>query len=416
MAELTATSDGASGTSSRLLSLAVVVAALGYLVDIYDLILFSVIRVPSLKAIGVPAGQMLETSTHILNMQMYGMLLGGILWGVLGDRRGRLSVLFASIILYSLANIANGFVHTVEQYGWLRIVAGIGLAGELGAGITLVSESIDKKWRGYATTIVAGVGVCGALIAVGVSRLADWRTAYFIGGGLGLALLALRVGVLESGMFKRTALQSVTRGNFFALLTNPRRLRRYLSVILTGVPIWFFIGILLTFSSDLGTALKMEPAPTGANSVFWGYFGLALGDFGAGWLSQKLGSRKRTLRIFIAGVAVTVPLMFVFGTRSTTWFYVFCVICGFAAGYWAVFVTVAAEQFGTNLRATATTTVPNFVRGLVPLLTLSFKNLAHPYGLPTSAMIVGAVAIVVAFLATFGLEETFGKDLDYVED
>jgi putative MFS transporter len=416
MAELTATSDGATGTSSRLFSLAVVVAALGYLVDIYDLILFSVIRVPSLTAIGVHADQTREIGAHILSMQMFGMLLGGILWGVLGDRRGRMSVLFASIILYSLANIANGFVHTVGQYGWVRVVAGIGLAGELGAGITLVSESIDKKWRGYATTIVAGVGVCGALIAVGVSRLVDWRTAYFIGGGLGLALLALRVGVLESGMFKRTALQSVTRGNFFALLTNPRRLRRYLSVILTGVPIWFFIGILLTFSSDLGTALKMSPAPTNANAVFWGYFGLALGDFGAGWLSQKLGSRKRTLRIFIAGVAVTVPLMFVFGTRSTTWFYAFCVITGFAAGYWAVFVTVAAEQFGTNLRATATTTVPNFVRGLVPVLAFSFNSLARPFSLPTSALIVGAVTIVIAFVATFGLEETFGKDLDYVED
>jgi putative MFS transporter len=416
MAETIARAGVDGGTSGRVFGLAVVVAALGYLVDIYDLILFSVIRVPSLKAIGVPAGQMLETSTHVLNMQMYGMLLGGILWGVLGDRRGRLSVLFASIILYSLANIANGFVHTVSQYAWLRIVAGVGLAGELGAGITLVSESIDKKWRGYATTIVAGVGICGALVAVAVSRFADWRTAYFIGGGLGLALLALRIGVLESGMFQRTALADVTRGNFFALLTDGRRLLRYVSVILTGVPIWFFIGILLTFSSDLGTALGMTPAPTGANAVFWGYFGLALGDFGAGWLSQQLGSRRRALRVFIVGFGVTVPLLFVLGPRSTTWFYGLCVICGFAAGYWAMFVTVAAEQFGTNLRATATTTVPNFVRGLVPLLTLSFKNLGHAVGLPASAMIVGAVTIVVAFAATFGLEETFGKDLDYVED
>jgi putative MFS transporter len=402
--------------STRVLNLAVVVAALGYMVDIYDLILFLVIRVPSLKGIGVPDAQLFEVGTRLINMQMVGMLLGGILWGVLGDRRGRLSVLFGSIILYSLANIANGFVHTVPQYAAMRLFAGVGLAGELGAGITLVSESIHKDLRGYATTVVAGVGIIGALLAVAVSKIAPWNVAYFIGGGLGLVLLALRIGVFESGLYRKTALQTVERGNFLALFTDGRRALRYVCVILSGVPIWYFIGILLAFSKELGGALGMNPVPSVPNAVFWGYFGLALGDFGAGWTSQLLQSRKRALWGFIVLNAITVALLFLLGKQSTTIYYVCCVLAGFSSGYWAIFVTVATEQFGTNLRATTTTTVPNFVRGLVPVLTISFRGLAPHVGLVASAAIVGAVTIVVAFLSVFGLEETFGKDLDFIED
>jgi putative MFS transporter len=420
MAELEASSAGSGqggmARSVGLLSLPVIVAALGYFVDIYDLLLFGIIRKPSLAALGVPAGQVLDVGAHLLNMQMIGMLMGGILWGVLGDRRGRLSVLFGSIILYSLANIANGLVQTVDQYAWMRLFAGVGLAGELGAGITLVSESIDKERRGLATTIVAGVGICGALVAVAVSKLATWKVAFFIGGGLGLALLALRIGVLESGMFERLARKKVSRGNFFALFTSGRRLKRYLSVILCGVPIWYLIGVVVIFSPELGAALGMKPAPVAANAIFWSYFGLVLGDFGSGWISQWLRSRKRALRVFIAAEALTVAVLFAVGVRSASLYYACCVLAGFAAGYWAVFVTVAAEQFGTNLRATAATTVPNFVRGMVPLMTTSFTALGHRVGLPLSAMVVGGVTMAIAFVATFGLEETFGKDLDYVEE
>jgi MFS family permease len=424
MAELEATSAGTGvgtgqgGVARRagLLSLPVVVAALGYFVDIYDLLLFGIIRKPSLAALGVPPGQVLDVGAHLLNMQMYGMLVGGILWGVLGDRRGRLSVLFGSIILYSLANIANGFVQDVDQYAWMRLFAGVGLAGELGAGITLVSESIDRERRGLATTIVAGVGICGALVAVAVSKVATWKVAFFIGGGLGLALLALRIGVLESGMFKRIAQEKVSRGNFLALFTSGPRLRRYLAVILCGVPIWYFVGVVVIFSPELGAALGMAHPPVAANAIFWSYLGLALGDFGSGWTSQWLRSRKRALRLFILGEALAVAVLFLVGTRSATLYYACCVLGGFAAGYWAVFVTVGAEQFGTNLRATAATTVPNFVRGMVPLLTTSFTYLGHKAGLPVSAMVVGGVTVAIAFLATFGLEETFGKDLDYVEE
>jgi len=421
------TPDG--GGIPRSAKLAVLVAALGYLVDIYDLILFSVVRAPSLRALGVPDAQLMDTGSRLLDMQMLGMLIGGILWGVLGDKRGRLSVLFGSILMYSLANIANGFVTDVDTYGWLRLVAGIGLAGELGAGITLVTELLDARSRGWATTLVAGVGICGAVLAVLVSKVAPWYVAYWIGGGLGLLLLALRVGVLESGMFAKVHASEVSRGNFLALFTDGRRALRYVSVVLSGVPIWYAIGILVTFSPEIGggspampargwpadPGMGMVPAPSAAEAVMAAYLGLALGDFASGWLSQRLRSRKRALRAFMMLDVVAILSYFTLGRTSPAAFYACVFLLGIANGYWAVFVTVAAEQFGTNLRATATTSAPNFVRGSVPLFTFGFRALRVPLGLPGAALALGALAMAVAFLSLRGLEETYGKDLDFVE-
>jgi MFS transporter, putative metabolite:H+ symporter len=403
----------------RSAKLAVLVAALGYLVDIYDLILFSVVRIPSLRdLLGAESPHIDAVGQSLLNWQMTGMLIGGILWGILGDKRGRLSVLFGSILLYSIANIANGFVTDATTYGWLRLIAGIGLAGELGAGITLVSELLDARQRGWATTLVAGVGICGALLAVGVSKIADWRVAYWIGGGLGLCLLVLRLGVLESGMFAKVREKTeVSRGNFFKLFAKPKRALRYLAIVLVGVPIWYAIGILVTFSNALGTAMGMRTPPDPAIAVFFAYLGLAIGDFGAGWLSQILKSRRRALLAFIALNAIAVTYYFTVGKLGSTHFYAGCLVLGIANGYWAVFVTIAAEQFGTNLRATAATTAPNFVRGSLVPVSLSYTALAGVFGAkPIAAAVVGTVVIGVSALALFLIEETYGKDLDFVED
>jgi putative MFS transporter len=402
------------GHDTRAIQFSVLVAALGYFVDIYDLILFSIVRVKSLVAIGVPKEQLLDTGALLLNMQMGGMLLGGLLWGVLGDRRGRLSVLFGSIALYSVANIANAFVGSVGGYAALRLLAGIGLAGELGAGITLVSEIMSRESRGYGTTIVAAVGITGAVVAALVGDLFDWRIAYIVGGAMGIALLLLRIGVFESGMFEQVKARDVSRGNFFALFAERRRAIKYLSVILIGVPIWYVVGILVTFSPEFGVAMGMTPPPNAGRAVMFTYIGLAVGDLASGWLSQMLGSRKRVVLLFLTLTTLCVATYF-FGPRTATMFYVLCVVMGFATGYWAVFVTIASEQFGTNIRATATTTVPNFVRGAVVLLTLSFQHLRAPLGIRTSGMVIGAVTLALAFLALRGLEETYGKDLDYVE-
>jgi putative MFS transporter len=406
---------GAAEARGRRVYLTVLVAALGYFVDIYDLILFLIVRVKSLKSLGVASDALTDTGLGLFNMQMGGMLVGGVLWGILGDKRGRLSVLFGSIFLYSVANVANGFVTTVGQYAVTRLIAGIGLAGELGAGITLVSEIMGKERRGYGTTIVASVGVLGAVVAALVGDSFSWRVAYFVGGGLGVGLLLLRIGLFESGMFESVKNRDVSRGDFFSFFASWPRARRYLAVIVVGVPIWYVISILIGFSPELARAMGMSPAPEAGRAVMLAYIGLSIGDFASGALSQLLRSRKKSIGLFLMLTALSIVAYFTVARVSLTLFYACCVALGIASGYWAVFVTVASEQFGTNIRATATTTAPNFVRGAVVLLTLAFKALRAPLGVTASAMAVGAVALACAGVSLLSLEETFGKDLDFVE-
>ncbi len=404
-----------SKDARRGITLAVIVAALGYFVDIYDLLLFSIVRIKSLQSLGLSGTDLLEKGGQILNWQMAGMLLGGVLWGMIGDKRGRLSVLFGSIILYSTANIANGLIHSFEAYRTVRFVAGIGLAGELGAGITLVSELMTKESRGYGTAIVATVGILGAIAASLVTDLVPWRTAYFIGGGLGVALLLLRVGVMESGIFEQVKLQAVARGNFFSLFATRARARRYLGVILIGVPIWYVIAILISFSPELGKAMGMKEIPSASRAVLFSYTGLAFGDIGSGLLSQLFHSRKKIVGVFIFLTALFVAAYFLVAASSLTAFYSVCVGLGVATGYWAVFVTTASEQFGTNIRATVTTTAPNFVRGAVVPMNLAFQAGKATLGVTGSAMLVGAVTIVMAALALTAFDDTYGKDLNFLE-
>lgn len=397
------------------LVLLIIVAALGYFVDIYDLILFSVVRVKSLTDLGVASADMLNVGTSIINAQMFGMLLGGILWGVLGDKKGRLSVLFGSIILYSLANIANGMVTSVTAYTIIRFIAGVGLAGELGAGITLVTESMDKKNRGYGTMIVAGVGLFGAVAAKLISDIFSWQHSYYIGGGMGLALLLLRVGLAESGMFKETKEANVQRGNMWMLFNHAGRFRKYLCCILIGLPLWYVVGVLITFSPEFGKALNASGVLNAGEGVMYCYIGIAIGDIVAGFLCQMLKSRKKVMFIFLALTAVAVAVYLRAEGLTPKTFIWLSLFLGFASGYWATFVTIASEQFGTNLRATVTTTVPNFVRGSVVLVTSSFLFLKSHLGILESAMIVGGICLVIALIALSMLKETFHKDLDYVE-
>ena len=405
---------------TTVLTAAVIVAALGYFVDIYDLILFSIVRVESLTTLGIRPGtpEMTNQGLFLINMQMGGMLVGGILWGILGDKKGRLSVLFGSILLYSLANIANGFVQSIDQYAWLRLVAGIGLAGELGAGITLVSESLPKEKRGYGTMLVATIGVSGAMLGFWVAKF-GWRNAYFVGGGLGLALLLLRVSVFESGMFRQVQAQAeVARGNFLSLFTHPARLSKYLRVLLIGVPLWFVVGILVTLAPEFGKALGLTGEVTAGLAVFWCYFGLVFGDFLSGMLSQLWHSRNKALQVFLVFCAGLVGV-YLFGIQgaSPAAFYGVCFVLGLSVGFWALFVTVAAEQFGTNLRATVATTAPNFARGAVVGLVPAFKYLSGALGgIVPGAAVLGGLTLLVAFWAVRTLPESYGKDLDYVEE
>ncbi|HQT23537.1 MAG: MFS transporter [Sphingobacteriales bacterium 17-39-43] len=395
--------------------LIIIVAALGYFVDIYDLILFSVIRIKSLKGLGVPEGDLLDVGTMLINSQMFGMLIGGILWGVLGDKKGRLSVLFGSILLYSAANLANGFVTTVEQYAIIRFIAGIGLAGELGAGITLVTETMSKENRGYGTMIVAGVGLMGAVAAAIVGENYAWETSYIIGGIMGLLLLGMRVGLAESGMFKNLKNDGVSRGNIFMLFSDGKRFKKYLSCILIGIPLWFVVGVLVTFSPEFGKELNATEPLSAGTGIMYCYIGIAIGDIVAGFMSQMLRSRKKVMLVFLLLTGLSIVVYLNAEGMNSQQFIWLVLFLGFSSGYWATFVTIASEQFGTNLRATVTTTVPNFVRGSLVLATLSFTALKGSLGIINSALVVGFVSLVIALIALYQLKETFGKDLDYLE-
>ncbi|GAB3991519.1 MFS transporter [Spirosoma daeguense] len=401
---------------SQLLQIPVLVAALGYLVDMYDLFLFSVVRVPSLKALGIDGDRLLSDGILLLNSQMAGMLVGGIFWGVLGDRRGRLSVLFGSILLYSLANIGNGFVTSLNQYVILRFIAGVGLAGELGAGITLVTETLPKEIRGYGTTLVATMGVVGAILAYFMADLFDWRISYFIGGGMGLLLLILRIRVMESGLYEKTKHRAITRGSLTMLFANKNRLGRYVQCILVGLPIWFVVGILITFSPELGKALGLNAPVIAGKAVMLSFSGQVLGDLVSGFMSQSMQSRKRVMRMFMLLSLVFMLVYLLAPIDDITVFYAVCVCLGFANGYWTLFVTIAAELFGTNLRATVATTVPNFVRGATIPLSSLFVLLKPSLGTIYSALTVGLATLAIALIALTFLEETFTKDLDYVEE
>ena len=384
----------------EILKPAVIVGALGYFVDVYDLILFSILRIASLKDLGFSGEQLLNNGIFLLNVQMVGMLLGGIAFGILGDRLGRVVLLFGSILLYSIANIANGFVHSIEAYAVWRFIAGFGLAGELGGGITLVSEILSKEARGYGTMLVSAIGVFGAVVGALVANCVKWQHAYFIGGGLGLLLLVLRLSVAESGMFKQllAAPAKTARGNFLSLFQNWERFVKYLRCILIGMPNWFAIGILVAFSPELSKALKIKGEIDAAHAIAFAYVGITLGGFASGWFSQQLRSRKKIIFAFILFTFAVMAAYFLCAGISAATFYLIILFLGTGVGYWAVFVTVAAEQFGTNIRATVATTVPNFIRGSVVPLSWTFKHLNPVIGMIASAAVVGTACVLIRAL------------------
>ncbi len=410
----------ASKPSHSIFNIAVVVAALGYFVDIYDLLLFTIVKKSSVLAVGATKASLLIDSTKIINWQMIGLLLGGIVWGILGDKKGRLSVLFGSIILYSAANFITGFIQTVDQYAVCRFVAGLGLAGELGAGITLVSELLPKNKRGIGTSLVAGIGLFGAVAAYFTYQFTEenWRLCYKIGGALGILLLFLRISVAESGMFKQVKESNVQRGNFLMFFNNTNRFKKYLLAILIGLPTWYVIGILVNQSDAFGKSMFGSTTLDSGRSIMFAYTGIAIGDILIGLVSQYFKSRKKALLLFYFLCVISLVIFFSAVNNSDVRMYIICGLLGFSTGFWAIFVTMGAEQFGTNLRATAATTIPNMVRGALPLINLMFLSLFQKnweWSLVKSGIVTGIVVLIITFIAFYFTEETFHKDLNYTE-
>jgi MFS transporter, putative metabolite:H+ symporter len=406
--------DDLSANATRNVVFLVLVASLGYFVDIYDLVIFSIVRVKSLHDIGISDADMRLKGVYVINMQMWGLLLGGILWGIIGDKLGRIKVLFGSILLYSLANFANGMAHTIDTYAIIRFIAGIGLAGELGAGITLVSETLSKEKRGYGTMIVAVIGLLGAVAAAMVGKY-DWRTAYYVGGGLGIVLLLLRMGTFESGMYKNVAQTEVSKGNIFMLFFNRKRFLKYLYCILIGAPLWYVVGILVTQSLEFGRVLGAKEPLSGGTGILYTYVGISVGGIFAAVLAQLSKSRKLTMFIFLVLSVISVVAYLSTSGITTSQFKWLCSFMGFSVGYWATFVTIAAEQFGTNIRSTVTTTVPNFVRGSLIPINAVFNMLVLHYGMINSGYIMMFILTAIALFSLSQLKESFSKDLDYVE-
>ncbi len=402
-----------------LLSLPVFVAALGYFVDVYDLLLFTIVRQTSVMSIGSTAETIIVDSAHIINWQMSGLLIGGILWGVLGDKKGRLKVLFGSILLYSVANILTSFVQNVDQYAYCRFIGGIGLAGELGAGITLVSEMLPKNKRGIGTSMVAGIGLFGAVFAYFTFKYTnDWRLCYQIGGVLGFFLLILRVKVAESFMFESVKLSKFEKGNFFMFFQNKKRFVKYITAILIGLPTWFVIGVLINYSNKFASSLYGINLIDSGRSIMLAYVGIASGDLLIGYVSQYFKSRKKALMLFYILSIIGMILFFSPFNNNDSRMYLICAFLGFSTGYWAIFNQMAAEQFGTNLRATAATTIPNMVRGALPLINFLFLDILQKklgWDIVQSGMLTGAIVMVITLIAYFFTEETYHKDLDYME-
>ncbi len=402
-----------------LFSFPVIIAALGYFVDIYDLLLFGIVRIPSLESMGLDAD---KVGTMILNYQMIGLVLGGIIWGVYGDKKGRLSVLFGSIIVYSLANIACGFLPQMNFadkgtiYAVLRFIAGIGLAGELGAGITLVSETLPKELRAIGTSIVAGFGVLGAVVAEFTVELAgSWTKAYIIGGLLGIALLVLRISVAESGIFKAVKEnKAIKRGNFFSFFSNKVLFMKYIRCVFMGIPIWYCMGILVFMANQFAPEMGIASINPG-KAIMWAYIATSISDFSSGWFSHVLKSRKKAILYMLLLTLVGVIMMLFSGKKTENMYYFYCFWIGFGSGFWAMLVTVAAEQFGTNLRSTATTSVPNMIRGSVPIMLIGFDYLKQSRSVIISAAIVGAIAFAMGIYATLTISETHNREMDFVE-
>ncbi|MEN3015479.1 MAG: MFS transporter [bacterium] len=421
----------------RLINFTIFVAAFGYFVDIFDLSLFGILRVPSLKGLGyheqskidsfleslgiigdalrsIGFNDFMSLGALLLNIQMIGMLVGGIVWGILGDRIGRKFILFASIFMFSLGNILNAFVQDAFWYGVLRFFVGMGLAGELGAAVTLISEIVDKEKRGFANAVMASFGLLGAVVASLISHLFHWRTMYLIGGVLGFILLLFISKTVESNIFEKQK-EDVSKGNILLLFNRWDRFLRYVLVFLLGVPIWFVFSILITFSPEVAQAINIKQTVIAANSIMFAYLGVSMGDIFAGILTQKLRSRKKAI-VFFYLLSVILVFLYFFANFNVYMFYFYNFLLGFASGYWILFLVVGAENFGTNIRSTVVNTLPNFVRGSVFVISSVFIYLKSIIGFVGSAILMTCLFFGLSLFALIFIKETFGRDLDFVED
>jgi MFS transporter, putative metabolite:H+ symporter len=400
-------------TGKQLLMLAV--AALGYFVDVYDLLIFGAERVESLQAVGVPKEDMKDVGILILNFQMAGLILGGFLFGILADKLGRLKVLFASILLYSVANIANAFVTTVPAFAGARFFAGIGLAGELGVALSWISESLERRQRTIATMIVSAIGLFGGIAAALVGSVCHWKTSYIIGGVMGLILLVLRISVKESKIFIKNQFKDIKRGDLIELFGSRKQLYKYLLCVFAGAPAVVFINLYITLTPEFALAFGITEPVSVSTAIMVYLMVFAVSDILCGFLSKLMQKRKGPLLIY-ACMQIFATAYFLLAPPDTAMGYYYrCAFLGFSIGYWGILITNSVEQFGTNIRATVATSTPNLIRGLTIPASLIFTNLIPAYGLVRSGAIVGFSLIVISIISILLLKDKFENNLNFTE-
>lgn len=396
-------------------NITVLVAGIGFFIDAFDLFLFNVYRIPSLKGLGLSGSELTHTGERLLSIQMAGMMLGGIITGIFADKKGRVKVLFGSILLYSLANFANAFVQDVNTYAIIRFLAGVGLAGELGAGITLVSESMTVEKRGYGTILVATLGALGAVTAGLIGDFLPWRQAFMAAGVAGGILLVMRLRSFEPAMFSDNNATAGKRGSLVLLFSSPRRALRYVACILMGVPIWYSVGLLITLSPELAKDHGIDGLKLSTCFVLF-QVGITVGDLLSGIVSQLLRSRKKVLIGFMTLGILATAYHFMLMSAGME-FYITSLLMGLGCGYLSVFVTTTAEHFGINLRVTVTATVTNFMRGAVVLLVPMHQGIERAFGLNLTGGLIatGCIVWALALASALALPDTFGKSLAFTE-
>lgn len=393
--------------------LTVLVVALGYYVDAYDLLVMSAVRKPSLLSLGVPESETLNIGLSLLNYQLVGLMIGGVMWGVIADKYGRKKALFGSILIYSFANIANGYINSVNMYYWLRIIAGFGLAGELGVGISLITENVAKERRTISTAIVSFFGMLGASTGGWFGSIFEWQNCFLIGGFAGLLLLLLRLKVEESVMFNEIKDKNVSKGNIWMIIKNPKTLLTYFFCTLAGAASILFIGVFIQSTPELGKLFNLNI--TAGIALIWYYLGASVSEIIAGLLSKLLKERKAPIYIFYAISLLAITNFCVNVPNSPYFFYLNCLFLGFGLGWWSQLITLSAELFGINVRATAATSIPTFARAWnIPFSNIFKQNIPN-LGIVNSAFGIGVIVVSLAIISITMVKETFENDANFIE-
>jgi MFS transporter, putative metabolite:H+ symporter len=381
----------------------------GYFIDIFDLVLFSTLRISSFEELKITDPT--YWTVVFFNLQMTGILVGGIFWGKMADIKGRSWSFMGTILVFSIANIINGLTSSLTVYGICRFIAGFGLAGEMGSGIALICEKVPDEKRSLYLGFVSSLGCIGAVLSGWLGDIVYWRYLFIGSGFAGILLTLLRKNLLEPDLFRKTATLNIPRGQWKTLFQSPPDLIRFILLIFLGIPMWYIIGILWSFSTEMTSTIGLNIFTSG-QAILWGYVGVWMGDMLMPFVSQFLKSRIFTIQICLIMMLLGVIYLFQFQPHSLLSFQLTHIFLGFTIGYWAVYATLCGESFGTNIRALTSTSLPSLIRfSSIPMMII------YQYGRDENelniALGMGLTVLCISMITTYFIKDTFQKDIDF---